>query len=218
MIYIDAPTLELDEEAVAAAGLSSKIVKDPSIPGRVIYKVDADRSAERISGKSSMSALAVDSATKDPVLQETITVDQSGERKSIPFKTRNIVSAGDITISSEEDVVVYYQKKFTIRNSSITGKIKFRKDGTDVTPVPVGSFVPFETLPSYNRIGTVAIEQADGTFELRLRSEYEYAWATGNVKFQYTDDNGNIYEKTFTSLASLYSTLKTNDEIILEKQ
>lgn len=142
-----------------AAGLSGKIMKDPTVPGRVIYKVDADRSAERISGKSSLAALAQDTATKDPVSLETITVNQDGERKSVPF----------------------------------------------------------ETLPSYNRIGTVAIKQADGTFELRLRSEYEYAWATGNVKFQYTDANGTIYEKTFMSLASLYTTLNTNDEIILEK-
>ena len=40
----------------------------------------------------------------------------------------------------------------------------------------------------------------------------------GNVKFQYTDENGIIYEKTFTSLASLYSTLNTNEVVILEKQ
>lgn len=217
-IYIDAPTLELDEAAVAAAGLSGKIMKDPAVPGRVIYKVDADRSAERANGKSSLAALAQDTATKDPVSLETIAVNQAGERKSVPFKTKSIVSAGDITISSDKDVVVYYQKKFKIQNSSITGKIRFRKDGTDITPVPAGSFVPFETLPSYNRIGTVAIKQEDGTFELRLRSEYEYAWATGNVKFQYTDANGNIYEKTFMSLASLYATLNTNEEIILEKQ
>lgn len=215
-IYIDAPTLELDEDAVAAAGLTGKIMKDPTVPGRVIYNVDADRSAERTNGKSTLAALAQDTATKDPVTKETITVNQAGERKSVPFKTKSIVSAGDITISSDEDVVVFYQKKFAIQNSSITGKLSFRKDGTTVTPVPAGSFVPFETLPSYNRIGTVAVEQADGTFELRLRTEYEYAWATGNVKFQFTDANGKIYEKTFTSLASLYTTLNMNEEIILE--
>lgn len=214
-IYIDAPTLELDEEAVAAAGLSSKIMKDSSVPGRVIYKVDADREAERANGRSSMPALAADGATKDAVTKETITVNQVGERKSIPFKTKNIVSAGDITISSDEDVVVYYRKNFKIQNTSIVGKLKFRENGTSVKEVPVGSFVPFETLPSYNRIGTVAVEQADGTFELRLRSEYEYSWSTGRVKFQYTAD-GKTYEKTFTSLSNLFDTLNTNEVIILE--
>ena len=87
-----------------------------------------------------------------------------------------------------------------------------------MTNVPAGSFVPFEALPSYNRIGTVAVEGAAGTFELRLRSEYEYSWNTGNVKFQYTDENGKIYEKTFTSLSALYDILTTNDVVILEQQ
>lgn len=214
-IYIDAPTLELDEDAVAAAGLSSKIMKDSNVPGRVIYKVDADREAERASGKSSVAALAADGATKDAVTKETITVNQAGERKSVPFKTKSIVSAGDITISSDENVVVYYTKNFKIQNSSITGKLKFRENGSAVKEIPAGSFVPFEALPSYNRIGTVAVEQTDGTFELRLRSEYEYSWSTGRVKFQYTAD-GKTYEKTFTSLSSLYDTLNTNEVIILE--
>ena len=214
-IYIDAPTLELDEDAVAAAGLSSKIMKDSSVPGRVIYKVDADREAERANGKSSVAALAVDGATKDVVTKETITVNQAGERKSIPFRTKNIVSAGDITISSDEDIVVYYRKNRRIQNSSITGKLMFRENGTSVKEVPAGSFVPFEAVPSYNRIGTIAVEQADGTFELRLRSEYEYSWTTGRVKFQYTAD-GKTYEKTFTSLSNLYDTLNTNEVIILE--
>ena len=214
-IYIDAPTLELDEDAVAAAGLSSKIMKDSSVPGRVIYKVDADREAERANGKSSVAALAADGATKDAVTKETINVNQAGERKTVPFRTKNIVSAGDITISSDENVVVYYRKNFKIQNSSITGKLMFREDGTSVKEVPAGSFVPFETLPSYNRIGTVAVDQTEGAFELRLRSEYEYSWTTGRVKFQYSA-NGKTYEKTFTSLSNLYDTLNTNEVIILE--
>lgn len=111
---------------------------------------------------------------------------------------------------------MYYQKKFKVQNSSITGKLRFRKDGTTVTDVPAGSFVLFEALPSYNRIGTVAVQDAEGIFELRLRSEYEYSWNTGNVKFQYTDGNGKIYEKTFTSLSALYDILNTNTEVILE--
>jgi hypothetical protein len=216
-IYIDAPTLKLDESAVAAAGLSDKIKKSSTVPGRVIYTVEADREEERIKGNFSIAALAADTATKDAVNKETITVNQEGERKSIPFKTKSIVSAGDITVSSDEDVVVYYKKIIKIQNKSIVGKLRFREGGIVVKDVPIGSFVPFEVLPSYNRIGTVAVEQADGTFELRLRSEYEYSWSTGRVKFQYTSE-GKIYEKIFTSLSNLYDTLLTNDTIILELQ
>lgn len=215
-IYIDAPMLELDETAAASLMASGKIRKDPNIPGRVIYTVDADRETERTYFPST-TALSADGAVLD-LFRNPTTVNQTGERKVIPFKTRKIVSAGDITISSDEDKVVYYKKNFKVQNASITGKLQFRKDGMTVTNIPAGSFVPFETTSSYNRIGTVAIEGTDGSFELRLRSEYEYLWETGNIKFQYTDENGIIYEKTFTSLASLYSTLNTNEVVILEKQ
>ena len=214
-IYIDAPMLELDEAAAASLIASGKIRKDSSVPGRVIYTVDASRETERMYFPST-SALSVDGAVLD-LFRNPVTVDQTGERKVLPFKTKQIVSAGDITISSDEDVVVYYQKKFKVQNTSITGQIQFRKDGATVTNVPAGSFVPFEAVPSYNRIGTVTVGQTDGTFELRLRSEYEYSWDTGNVKFQYTDENGKIYEKRYTSLSALYNSLNTNDgKIILE--
>ena len=68
-------------------------------------------------------------------------------------------------------------------------------------------------LPTYNRIGTVSIGAA-GEFELRLRNEYKYDWVTDDVKFQFTDDNGVIYEKTFDSLNALKASLES--QIILE--
>ncbi len=215
-IYIDAPMLELDESDARIQGMlaSGKIRKEGS---RTVYTVDASRETERTYFPSS-TALSTDAAALD-LFRNPVTVNQAGERKVIPFKTKSIVSAGEITISSDEDVVVYYQKKFKVQNTSIAGKLKFRKDGTTLTNVPVGSFVPFEATSSYNRIGTVSVEDADGTFELRLRSEYEYSWETGSVKLQYTDENGVIYEKTYTSLSYMYSNLNTNGgEIILEKQ
>ena len=89
------------------------------------------------------------------------------------------------------------------------------KDGVKV-PIPAGSFVPFESLPSYNRIGTVALGD-QGLFELRLRSEYKYSWDTGVVKFQYTEGN-TIYEKEYLSLSALYSDIENGEEIILLHQ
>ena len=68
-------------------------------------------------------------------------------------------------------------------------------------------------LPTYNRIGTVTVD-ASGQFELRLRSEYKYDWATDDVKFQFTDEQGVIYEKTFDSLSALKASL--SGQIILE--
>lgn len=182
-IYIDAPTLELDEAAVAAAGLSGKIRIDPAIPGRVIYTVDADRDVERTNGKSSLAALATDNATKHPVTRETITVDQTGERKSIPFLTKDIVSASDITISSDESKVVYYTKTFKIQNKPMTGTLTY---GSSATPIPAETFVPFSRVDDDTRIGVITVGE-NGTFNLRLRAEYEFEWDTP-VQFECSID------------------------------
>lgn len=201
-VYIDAPMLELDQTSdLYKAG---KIEADPSTPGRFIYHVDADRDVERTFG-TLQAALADSKAT----------VSQQGERKRLQFVTKDIVSAGEITISSDASKVVYDSRKFKVSNSSVKGVIKYRPaGGSGVVAVPAGSFVPFEVEPTYNRIGTVTVG-ASGAFELRLRSEYEYDWNTDNVKFQFKDENGAIYEKTYGSLNAFYSSLSQGD-IILE--
>ena len=194
-IYIDAPMLQIDETSEVYT--SGKVTKHPTIEGRYVYHVDADRDTER-------SGTLV--ATEDIKTSES----QVGERKRIPFKTKSIVSAGEIVISSDESKVVYYQKRFRIQNSSMTGRIQYRKDGT-VTDIPQNAFVPFEVEPTYNRIGTVTVHDG-GQYELRLRGEYRYDWTTDNVKFQYVD--GNVtYEALFDNLNALYS---ATGPIILE--
>ena len=197
-IYIDAPMLKLDESDDLV--IAKKLEKHPTIEGRFVYHVDASREGERAYGNT--SALSVDSKA----------VSQAGERKRLAFKTKGIVTAGDITISSDESKVVFYKKQFKVQNNSIKGKLTYRS-ASGVTAVPAGSFVPFEMLPTYNRIGTVTVD-ASGQFELRLRSEYKYDWATDDVKFQFTDEQGVIYEKTFDSLSALKASL--SGQIILE--
>lgn len=201
-IYIDAPMLKLDEEDELV--IAKKLEKDPNVEGRFVYHVNASREAERAFGHASAAAA------------DTKTASQAGERKRLAFKTKGIVTAGDITISSDESKVVYHQKKFKVQNKSITGNIAYRSESTNkVEAIPSGSFVPFEMLPTYNRIGTVTIGTS-GQFELRLRSEYKYDWATDDVKFQYIDGNGVVYEKTFGSLSALKASL--DGQIILEKK
>ena len=216
-IYIDAPMLELDRTSVDPSWLVPdadgviKLEEDKSIPGRFIYRVDVDREKERSFGVA--EALSKDNSALD-LFRLPVSVDQSGERKAIPFRTKQIVSAGDIRISSQEDVVVYYPKRFRVQNSSMSGKLMYLKDGVSL-PVPAGSFVPFEVAPSYNRIGTIAIADG-GLFELRLRSEYQYSWAVDVVKFQFTE-GGVIYEKSYDSLAELNNALTTGDgAVVLE--
>lgn len=217
-IYIDAPMLELDKSQIPSewfvpgADGKAKIQEDPSVPGRVIYRVDADREVER-QYFSGSEPLMKDEAVLD-LFREPTVVNQSGERKTIPFRTSQIVSAGDITISSQADVVVYNPKRFRVQNASITGQIYYMKNGVK-TAVPAGSFVPFESLPSYNRIGTIALSSG-GRFELRLRAEYKYSWDTGMVKFQYTEGNAT-FEKEYYSLSVLYEELSSGNDVILEE-
>ena len=170
-IYIDAPMLELDPAGEYA--IAGKIQKDANKEGRFVYHVAASRDEESV----------------------------GGERKKITFKTKSIVSAGEIVISSDETKVVFYQQKFRIQNSSITGVLKYMKDGVAL-PVPAGSFVPFEVLPTYNRIGTVTVNE-NGAFELRLRSEYRYDWNTDDVKLQFSIED-QVYEVEFGSLRELF--------------
>ncbi|MBR4978789.1 MAG: hypothetical protein IKY95_07545 [Bacteroidales bacterium] len=202
-IYIDAPTLELDEAAVAAAGLSSKIRKDSSVPGRVIYTVDASRRNERTYFNG--SALAADNAKLD-LFRKPITDDygasvasvvQTGERKVIPFKTKQIVSAGSITLSSDESKVVYYSKTFNINNTPMTGVLTY---GTSETPIPEGTFIPFSTEDG-TRIAVVTVRK-NGIFELRLRAEYDFTWNDSPVKFEAKIADVE-YKAEFASLSEL---------------
>ena len=217
-IYIDAPMLELDKTQIPSEWFvpgsdgKAKLEEDPSVPGRIIYRVDADREVER-QYFSGSQVLMKDNAVLDLFRQPTV-VNQSGERKTIPFRTSQIVSAGDIIISSQDSIVVYDSKRFKVQNASITGHIYYNKNGVK-TAVPAGSFVPFESLPSYNRIGTIALGDG-GAFELRLRSEYKYSWDTGMVKFQYTEGN-TIFEKEYYSLSALYEELASGNDITLEE-
>ena len=147
-IYIDAPMLKIDENRLAANKLNgTKLKADPAVPGRFIYTVEADREAERNYGTNAIEN--IDNTT-------TISVNQNGERKTLPFITNSIVSAGDITISSNEKQVVYYSKTFRVTNRSITGTLRYAAaDG--VKDVPVGAFVSFERVGNNSRIGSVTV-------------------------------------------------------------
>ena len=198
-IYIDAPMLKIDESSKLFE--SGKLRYDNSKEGRFIYCVEADREAER---SGVLSARTIDSKA----------ANQAGERKVLPFLTKSIVSAGDIVISSDESKVVYYTKRFKVQNRSLAGILQYRRaSDRAVVAVPEGAFVPFEVEPTYNRIGTVSVN-GNGAFELRLRSEYKYDWSTDNVKLQFIDDAGEVYEKVFDSISALYSSL--GNPIILE--
>lgn len=197
-IYIDAPMLEIDQARLTECKLnSSKLKADPNVEGRFIYTVEADRETERTFGTG--SAMKTDN---------TSGVDQTGERKTLPFKTSSIVSAGDIVISSNKEKVVFFDKTFKVSNTPISGTLKY---GTNEQNVPRSAFVSFERTRNNSRIGSVTVT-ADGRYELRLRKEYTFNWYTDEVEFHYEDTDGNVYHKTYTNLAALFA----SPDVVLE--
>lgn len=190
-IYIDAPMLEIDQARLTECKLnSSKLKADPNVEGRFIYTVEADRETERTFGTG--SAMKTDN---------TSGVDQTGERKTLPFKTSSIVSAGDIVISSNKEKVVFFDKTFKVSNTPISGTLKY---GTNGLNVPRSAFVSFERTRNGSRIGSVTVT-ADGRYELRLRKEYAFNWYTDEVEFYYEATDGTMYHKTYQNLAALFA-------------
>ncbi len=213
-IYIDAPMLEIDESRLEANKLNGdKLKADPSVPGRFIYTVDADRETERLYGMD--KALNKDNSPEKP--------NQNGERKILPFKVKSIASAGDIVISSNEAQTVFYPKTFRVANESIKGKIKAQKKQDDGTMkdevVRQNEFVAFERVSNGNRIGAVVMT-ADGEFELRLRKEYPLNWYGYEVAFHYEHDRADgthhLHHATYPSLAAMYEALQNGETVILK--
>lgn len=202
-IYIDAPMLRIDEGRLSGYKLNGdKLKAHPTIPGRFIYTASRDRETERTFGTG-------------PAINTDATggVNQSGERKTLPFVVNTAVSAGDIVISSDQEQVVFYSKTFRVTNSSITGTLKY-KDDTGTHDVPAGAFVAFERAGNNSRIGVVTVT-AGGNYELRLRKEYAFNWYTDQVQFHY-ELNGKVYHGKAEggTLADLFK----GTDIILEAE
>ena len=195
-IYIDAPMLALGSNA----GLDDKLYEASS--GRFVYKVDSDRETER----SYFSGSKVINEDNTPGEN----VNQSGERKTLHFTTKSIVSAGDIVISSNEEKVVFYSKTFRVTNKSMGGNIYYEDESGSLQPIPSSAFVAFERVSNSSRIGAVTVT-ADGRYELRLRKEYTFDWYTNPVQFHYKL-NGKVYHCTYESLSELF---KSQDDVIL---
>ena len=202
-IYINAPMLSLDSERLASCNLNADKIKEVS-EGLFVYTVDADRDAERAFG----SGVVLNEDTTDGA-------NQRGESKRIPFVTKSITSAGTITISSNKDKVVFYDKQFRVRNELITGTIKYQDDesGSNLRSAAEYDFVSFARTADGVRIGRINVG-ADGQYTLNLRSEYHFNWYTDEIVFNHIDDNGNVYQVKLASLAELYA----NRDVVLTKR
>lgn len=184
-IFIQTPGLELAE------GQNAKITKVDDT-GLYKYTVDANRETE-----AAMWSTA------------PIQSNEPGERKVITFKTKDIVTEGDIVIYTDPDQISYKTKTFNVTNVPISGNITC----SDGTTVPKGQFVSFSRELDGSRIGSVTVT-AEGQYQLRLRKEYEFTWNQNDpVKF-YAKIGNSYYTATLNNLEALYD----NPNITLEKE
>lgn len=201
-IYIDAPMLRVDQSRLAECNLNSqKLVAHPTIKGRFIYYVDASREVERTFG-SGESVKYLD----------TTGANQSGERKRLPFITTGVTCAGEITISSNKDKVIFYDKLFRVFNSLIEGRIQY-SDSSTLYDIPKDAFVSFALRSTGVRIGTMNIT-ANGHYALNLRSEYEFDWTDDELELDYII-GGKVYTAYITNLATLYDMSANGETIVL---
>lgn len=200
-IYIDAPMLNIDYSRITPQ-MAEKLKPHATIPGRFVYTVDASRDEERKVGNGE-SVKFVDSS---------VGVSQQGERKTLPFVTTDITSAGEIVISSQMEIVEFFEKRFKVSNGLINGRIQYDDDGT-LRDVMSDAFVSFSVKKSGVRIGSMHIA-ADGEFTLNLRAEYEFSWTEDEILLSYIH-NSKVYEATIQSLDALYKMTQNSETVVL---
>ena len=227
-VYIDAPMLEIDQDRLPESWkTANKLRKDPSVPGRFIYTVSKKRSDERAFGFADAHNKDVATYRYDDYggVVPNVTIDQTGERKRLPFKKTSITSKGDISITSNKEKVVFWDKTFEVKTEHMMGKIYYEKAGVQY-PVPHDAFVAFVRLRTGARIGVVTLTK-DGEFELNLRDEYNFGWKYDPIDFYYKDKtDGKVYnlnytegdEKKTVDLDKLYTLLEGKTPIVLTEQ
>ena len=175
-IYIYAPMLEIDKGRAAEMGLTeSKFRENPNQEGGFIYTVEASREAERQYGVG--TALIDDTSNANP--------SQEGERKRLPFRTKRVVSIGEIKLSTNKEQILYYDKSFSVSNTSIEGSITFGNDENSQSAMPKDAFVVLQRVSDGARIGSFTID-SNGHYLLRLRSEYDINWDLDEYRVAYT--------------------------------
>ncbi len=222
-IYIDAPMLSIDMSRVPENWLAKnnpnltedKLRRHPTIEGRYIYTVDKYREKERNYGQEEAhnnDASIVEYDDYGRVVTVNGEVNQSGERKCLPFIKSTITTKYNINISSEKDKVVFWDKTFKVKTKHIKGDILYNKAGINYD-IPKDSFVAFVRHLTGARIGVMTIYE-DGKYELNLRHEYNFDWNGDPIELFYIQDD-KTYTVQIEDLAELYRMANNNETIIL---
>ena len=119
------------------------------------------------------------------------------------------MSLGEITLSTNEEQILYYDKTFSVTNKSIEGAITFGTEGNQQA-MPKDAFVVLQRVSDGARVGSFTIDR-DGHFLLRLRSEYTINWDLDEYKVDYTDTagGGRVYVSNIIKLQSLMTATPT---------
>lgn len=190
-VYIDAPMLTLDEEAQKNRAYLDAGKITVNADGRVVYHVAAQMDEENNYG--------------------------TGGRKTLVFKTSKIVSAGDILVTAQEDIVGFTPGLLTLTNLPMTGTIVYREaEGGEETPVPAGGFVTFERADG-TRIGTMTVTE-NGRFSVRLKPEYRYDWATVGITVHYRQMETGQSTVIYHGETTLPELVENNVRLVLTKE
>ncbi len=167
--------------------------------GRFIYTVDANERAYAAANPTGFSAARI-TDTKNlqaPTNQTYVPSDQTYDRRTLPFVVSGIVSQGEIMISSDKEMAVFYDKTFKVTNVARNMKLTYGETADSKTDVPLNGFVSFELKRNHNRIGVITMQpttQQGRNCSLRLRAEYEYNWYGDDVILRYQDaTTGKVY-------------------------
>ena len=257
-IYIDAPMLEIDESRLPESWkTSNKLREDPSKAGRFIYTVSKKRDDERVFGyapahnkdnsesryddyggvmpKDKWDEYYANHPNEHIFIKDgnNMKLNQEGERKLLPFVKKSIATKYDITISTNKEKIVFWDKTFDVKTENMKGILQYKDDQGVTHPVPDDAFVAFVRLRTNARIGVVTLNPSTGgagEFELNLRYEYQFNWKDDPIDFYYTDKKTQkVYNLNYTidgkpvavDLAMLYSLLnaeKPQAIILTEKK
>ncbi|MBO5920540.1 MAG: hypothetical protein J6Q34_08660 [Bacteroidales bacterium] len=228
-VYIVAPMLD-------AAG-TDKLIKLKD--GVYAYKVGATREAERDScinnfnnvNYSGGNALIADANAGN-------TDAQRNERKKVSLQKKNAVTKGEILITTDpvlagvsdkeghnEQIAVFYDKRFRLSNRPITGTIKISHDnGVTLENMEPGAFVSFALERNNSRIGSMTVHAPDAAhnnnswYELTLRPEYSFRWNDDPLTITHTHKEGNLTKTFIFNKLSLAEFVENPDIVLVEEE
>ncbi len=167
--------------------------------GRFIYTVDAKEREYAAANPTGFTIARIDDvqSAQAPAGSSYTGHAQTLDRRTLPFVVSGVVSQGEIKISSDKEMAVFYDKTFKVNNVPRNLHLTYGETEQSKNEVPQSAFVSFELKRNHNRIGVVTMHppsQQGRNCSLRLRAEYEYNWYGDDVIIRYQDaTTGKVY-------------------------